>query len=267
VDIHDFLFPYAASEGDYGKAQRVGQYHNEVDAIDADLKNAARTPDGPARQALYYDAEAKFYTLNSIVMILVPVGRGYQRVWDQDFAFQYNALMPGLYAYWLWKYLYWRGDVDYDGKVNMGDIVYILDAFASYIGKGGMPVIHPRWNFHCDVDGNPYESGPLFGDGGWRDRKIDMYDVGAALTDFAKSSSTWEIMPKVTKVGTTLTCTATGGNPAAYAYQWYSIPAYPAFPTKIPGANTNVYVAAPGNYACEVKDGIQASLSPTVTVP
>jgi hypothetical protein len=275
VDIHDFLFPYAASEGTYGKAQRIGAYHNEVDVIDADLKDAARTPDGPVRQALYYDAEAKLYTLNPTVFILVPIGRGYQRVWDQGFALIYMSLMPGLYGCWLWKWLYLRGDVDYDGKVTMGDVVYILDAFGSYIGKSGMPVIHPRWNYHCDVDGNPQESSPAPGDGGWRDRKIDMYDVTACLANFGRQRPTWEIYPKVTPAtghaGTTYTVSCLfqggyGGNPAAYTYQWYDN-STGTF-QKIVGATASTYTPAAGPPAgtvyalfCEVSDGVQWSRS------
>lgn len=193
ADIHDFLFPYAASAGDYGKAQRV-QGPLQA-AIDLDLEEAARTPDGPARQALYYDAEAKLYTENPTVFIMVPIGRGYTREWVQGYPVLYNALYPGLYAYYLWKWIYIRGDVDYGGSVNMGDIVKILDAFGSYIGKSGMPVIQQRWNFHCDIDGNPQESGPNPGDGGWKDRKIDMYDVSAALANFGKTSAKWVAPP------------------------------------------------------------------------
>jgi hypothetical protein len=255
VDIQDFLFPYGASQGDYGKAQNIGIYtdNNLTHGIDLDLKEAARVPDGALRQSLYYDAEAKLYTLNPTVFILVPIGRGYQRTWDQGFAVEYNALMPGIYAYKLWKWIYIRGDVDYNCKVNMGDIVIILAAFGSYIGKSGMPVIHARWNFHADIDGNPYESGPLGGDGGWRDRKIDMYDVSAALADFGKFQvDNWEIHLFIVLVSITLTVTITGGNPATRAIQWFKNG------IMIPGATTNSYVTTgSGTYDCFVSDGVQ----------
>jgi hypothetical protein len=69
----------------------------------------------------------------------------------------------------------------------MDDIVAILDAFGSYAGKMGMPVFHTRWNFHCDVDGNPFDT--------WRDRKIDMYDISAALDNFGKTEQPWTPPP------------------------------------------------------------------------
>jgi hypothetical protein len=53
-----------------------------------------------------------------------------------------------------------------------------------------MPVFHARWNFNCDVDGNPKDSSPA-GHGGWRDRKIDLYDISAALDNFGKTDVQW----------------------------------------------------------------------------
>jgi len=241
ADVHDFLFPFCDSQGDYGKAQRL-QGPLQA-AIDLDLKEAARTPDGPARQALYYDAEAKLYTENPTVFIMVPIGRGYQRTWDSGFAIQYDPLYPGIYAYYIWKWTYNRGDVDYSGAVNMGDIGIILNAFGSYAGKSGMPVFHARWNFHADVDGNPYESSPA-GDGGWRDRKIDMYDVSTALVFFGGhyAAARWELEVKVTPTSgsstTTFTATATGGS-GTYTYQWYDNRTGTMQP--IAGATTNTW--------------------------
>jgi hypothetical protein len=180
ADVHDFLFPYGDSKGTFGAAQRF------VDpTLDNLLAEAVRTPDGPARQALYYQAEDELYKLNPTTFIMVPIERGYMRAWVQGH--YYNPWYPGIYAYNHWKAEEIRGDVNHDGVVNTLDLCAICGALASYIGKGGMPVISPWWNFHCDVDGNPYESDPP-GDGGWRDRKIDMYDVGAALTDFGQGT-------------------------------------------------------------------------------
>jgi len=176
ADIHNFMHPYLHSEGAFAHAQR---YHNaEADEL---IAQGARAPDGPARQAIYYRLQEIYYNDVPSVAIFVPVGRGYMRIWVQGH--YYNPLYPGLYAYDHWKWEYLRGNVNYDNKVSMDDIVAILDAYGSYAGKLGMPVFHPRWNFHCDVDGNPYDT--------WRDRKIDMYDVTAALDNFGKSDQTW----------------------------------------------------------------------------
>lgn len=60
------------------------------------------------------------------------------------------------------------GDLDYNGIVNMGDVVIVLDAFGSYPGK-------PNWNAGADVD----DSG-----------RIDMYDVSSVLSDYGRSYNT-----------------------------------------------------------------------------
>jgi hypothetical protein len=56
------------------------------------------------------------------------------------------------------------GDVNGDGKVDMGDVVSILKAFGSTPGT-------PRWNPNCDIEGNG---------------KIGMGDVVIALRNFGK---------------------------------------------------------------------------------
>jgi uncharacterized protein (DUF2141 family) len=54
------------------------------------------------------------------------------------------------------------GDVNGDGKVNMQDIMLVLDAFGSYPG-------HSRWNAACDLNG---------------DGKVDMADLTIVLSSF-----------------------------------------------------------------------------------
>jgi len=180
ADIHNFAFPYMHSEGAFAAAQR---YSNPT--VDNLIAQGARAPDGPVRQNIYYQLEAIYYDDAPSVTLFVPVGRGYMRTWVQGH--YYNPLYPGIYAYDHWKWEYMRGNVNYDNKVSMDDIVAILDAFGSYAGKMGMPVFHTRWNFHCDVDGNPFDT--------WRDRKIDMYDISAALDNFGKTEQPWTPPP------------------------------------------------------------------------
>jgi hypothetical protein len=90
----------------------------------------------------------------------------------------YNTLYPGIYAYNNWKAEEIQGDVNYDGWVNTLDICAIQMAFGAYAGKAEMPVFHARWNFHCDIDGNPRD--------GWRDRKIDMYEANIWAEKFGQ---------------------------------------------------------------------------------
>lgn len=58
------------------------------------------------------------------------------------------------------------GDVNGDGKVDMSDIMTIVNAFGSYPG-------HPRWNPDCDLN---------------HDGRIDLADVVLALMNFGKTS-------------------------------------------------------------------------------
>lgn len=200
VDMHDFIFPYGHSEGDYGRAQRLND-----PTLDSLIMQAERTPDGPARQALYYAAELELYNYNPGCYIYIGYGRGYQRTWLNNWPVEYMPLYPGVYAYYLWKWDYIRGDADPTGvgtsSVGMGDINILLNAFGGWSGKNGVPGMHPRWDFHSDVDGdgNPQaggssESGPVAGYGGWRNRQTNMYDISAGLANFGgtKSIPQWQ---------------------------------------------------------------------------
>jgi len=183
VDLQNFMFPYLHSQGTFA----LSQHYNNPTA-DALLDNAIRTPDGPARQAVYYELESLAYFDVPSVAFLVAIGRGYMRSYIQGQ--YYNPLYPGFYGYNKWKWEYKRGNVNFDNKVDLQDITDILDYFGSYAGKLGMPVFHPRWNFFDDVDGNPKDSSPA-GDGGWRDRKVDLYDISTCLDNFGKADQTW----------------------------------------------------------------------------
>lgn len=99
----------------------------------------------------------------------------------------YNPLYPGLYAYNHWKWNYLKGDVNYDAKVDMGDITTMNKAFGSYACIGNMPVFSEKWNFNCDVDDSPWYR--------WRSREIDMGDLINALANYGMSSSQWQPPP------------------------------------------------------------------------
>jgi ABC-type transport system substrate-binding protein len=176
ADIGSFMMVYMYSAGSYAAG---GRYYNpEADALYAE---GMRTPDGPLRQAIYYRMEEIYYEDCPSVPIYTPVNRGYVRTWFQGQTPYYEVAMSIMNRCWKWLYL--NGNVNFDNKVDMADIVAILDAFGSYYGKGGVPVIHPKWNFYCDVIGNPAS--------GWKDGKIDMYDVTQACDNFGKTQAVW----------------------------------------------------------------------------
>jgi len=185
ADIHNFALQYCHSTGIFARAQR---YHNPY--VDELVEKGLHSPDGPLRQEIYYELEQIFYDEVPTVPLYVDIGRGYTRDWVQGI--YYNPIHPGVYAYDMWKWPmtetvgaegYFVGDVNFDGKVSMDDVIAIIKSFGSYAGKAGMPIIHSKWNFYCDVDDMPKYR--------WRDRKIDMGDIVNCLARFGKTSIPW----------------------------------------------------------------------------
>jgi peptide/nickel transport system substrate-binding protein len=179
-DLQSFMYAYMHSQGSFAVAQRY--YNAEADAL---LTQAVRTPDGPARQALYYRLQEIYYEDVPSITTYVALGRGYQRSWVQGF--YCNPQYPGVYAYSIWKWEYKRGNVNYDHWVDLTDIVTIFIAYGTYGDKQGAPVSHARWNFRCDIDGNPQD--------GWRDRRIDIYDIAVTLDNFGQIDTVWTPPP------------------------------------------------------------------------
>jgi ABC-type transport system substrate-binding protein len=178
ADIDNFIGVYMSSGGSYSAS---GCYDNpEADAL---IAEGIRTPDGPARQAIYYRLEEIYYEDCPSVCVFTPILRMYDRTWLQGQQPPQQPFYFALFGYRCWKWEYLNGNVNYDNKVDMADIVAILDSFGAYYGKGGILIIHPKWNFNCDVDGNPAP--------GWRDRKVDMYDVTQACDNFGKTQAVW----------------------------------------------------------------------------
>jgi ABC-type transport system substrate-binding protein len=181
ADIHNFIVCYMCSTGYWA----YGSVYSNPEA-DELIQKGLRTPDGPQRQAIYKRLQEIYYEDVPSVPTHVEVRRWYARTWVQGNQ-PTHPLYTTTFGYVHWKWEYIRGNVNYDDKVFMDDILVILDAFGSYYGKANIPIMHPRWNFHCDVDGNPFDS--------WRDRKIDMYDITAALDNFGKTQTTWQPPP------------------------------------------------------------------------
>lgn len=180
-DIADFAQPFMTSSGAYAGPQ---DYRNAT--VDQLVDEGLTLPDGPARQALYYELESIYYTQAISDPILVPIKSYYCRQWLNGI--YYPNVLPGIfYGYTMWKWNYIPGNVNFDNKVDMGDVVDVLNAFGSFSGKNGVPTIQPRWNFYCDIGGNPLT--------GWYDRKIDMYDIEVTLSSFAQTQTAWQPPP------------------------------------------------------------------------
>lgn len=180
ADIHTFAFFYCHSNVTF---PMQGYLNSTMDGL---VEEGIRTPDSPLRQEIYYQLEELYYEEVPSVPLYVRTGlRRYERRWVNGW--YYNPLYPGTYAYPMWKWEYLKGDVNHDGKVSMDDIIILVDAFGSYCGKRCTHVVHPRWNFHCDMDCSPMHY--------WCDRKINMGDIVNAIADFGKTSQPWQPPP------------------------------------------------------------------------
>jgi hypothetical protein len=173
------MWPYLYSYGPFAYYQRY--YNSTADDL---MTQGMRELDGPARQAIYDELQDIYYQDVPSVALYVPIARGYSRDWVCGH--YYNPLYPGIYAYGHWKWNYLKGDINYDGRTDFGDITTILKAFASYANKAGSATVSFRWNFHCDIADSPH---------GWRDRKVDLKDILTALQKFGDEKGQWQPLP------------------------------------------------------------------------
>jgi peptide/nickel transport system substrate-binding protein len=196
-DAHNFAFPFYHSEGTFAQIQG---YSNPV--MDALIDLGIRTPNGPARQAIYTQIQKLAIQDCPSVAVIVPIGRHWERDWVVGW--YWNPLYGGslaegldstepasqaLYFYnmWKWYYIphaqydttppqpvcnYLPYDINYDGKINMIDIGSCAASFGTLYG----PPMSSKWNFRCDVS---------------NDRKIDMKDIGMIAKNFGKTSTIW----------------------------------------------------------------------------
>jgi len=182
-DPQDFAFPFYDSAGAYGVWQGL-----PLDwPMNTEIAAAAQTPDGPARQTIYYQIQADAITYCPSFTIDQPYGYHMQQDWVQDW--YCNPAYPGEYFYNLWKMYYSPqaqgsstptgalseyncADVNYDGKIDMKDIAVAALSFGATYG----PPVPANWVFRVDVN---------------NDRKIDMKDIAFIASYFGMASVKW----------------------------------------------------------------------------
>jgi peptide/nickel transport system substrate-binding protein len=178
-DANNFAYAFYYSLGSF--AWKASYSNPDMDAL---INAGIRTPDGPARAKIYSDIQKLVIEECPCVPVSQPVARHFERDWV--IGWYYNPNYPGVYAYNLWKWYYVPQasatvpqlsnglpcDVNYDGKVNILDIIIVAQAFGSSYG----PPMDPRWQFRADVS---------------NDRKIDILDIFAIAQNFMKTSPTW----------------------------------------------------------------------------
>jgi peptide/nickel transport system substrate-binding protein len=180
-DAHNFVSTFY---GTYGSFSYYQGYSNPTmdDLIDKGIK----TPDGPARQAIYTQIQKLAITDCPSTTIDQAQGRHFERDWVVGW--YYDPVYSGNLFYNLWKWYYQPhaslstsvqptsfslpADTNYDGKIDMKDIGVTAKSFGSAAG----PPIGTNWVFRVDFN---------------NDRKIDMKDIGFVAKNFGKSSAVW----------------------------------------------------------------------------
>jgi len=120
ADADNWVRPYMHSYGDFSFMQG---YSNST--VDVEIDLAVKTPDGPERQAIYYDLQRTFINECPTLMIAQPYGRAWMRDWVQGW--YYNPLYPGEPIRDRWKGF--LEDFNHDMKINIGDLIKLMLRF------------------------------------------------------------------------------------------------------------------------------------------
>jgi len=155
ADVDNWARPYMHTYGDFSYLQ--GYSNSTVDEL---IDLGIKTPNSPARQAIYYDLQHTFINECPTIMIVQPLGRGWMRNWVQGW--YYNPLHFGPVIRDRWKGFF-IGDLNRDMVVDIFDLVIV----ASEFGKPPPPIADPR----ADVNG---------------DGVVDIFDIVLIAADFGK---------------------------------------------------------------------------------
>ena len=131
-DPHNWVYPFVTSTGAYAKRQMVvygldpgsmnweggyaPPYTSSIGGtvysingtyIDDLIDAGVRTPNGPARQAIYEELMDIYHAEASQLPLVAPKRREYTRIWINGWVgtFNENPIAPGRYYYTIWKAL------------------------------------------------------------------------------------------------------------------------------------------------------------------
>jgi ABC-type transport system substrate-binding protein len=189
ADASNWFGPYMHSFGDFSYYQiynaangwdsQVGS-RSGMTGKDEMIDLAFKTPDGTARQNLYFDLNDIYIHDVPNVPTSQPLGRRWQKYWVKGWEF--NTLWPSQYYYKMYKEDACWADVTSatagvpDGRTDMRDIGYIAGHFgAKAPDTARSPPYDPKWA--------PGDYG-MAGADVYGDRKVDMRDIGFAAAHF-----------------------------------------------------------------------------------
>jgi peptide/nickel transport system substrate-binding protein len=160
ADPSDWAAPYQQSAGSFLYTQGP-PFPADQAAVDAEITDAAIQPDPVIRDHEYQDLQYKYYMDVPSIPVVQPIGRRFARDWVQGW--YYNDLLPGLYAYDLYK----TAPVSYT-QINL-DITHTMTMETppespftiAYIGMGNMMVyggggdtFNLTWDITVNLTGN-----------------------------------------------------------------------------------------------------------------
>ncbi|MEM2703456.1 MAG: ABC transporter substrate-binding protein [Candidatus Bathyarchaeia archaeon] len=181
ADADNFARPYMHSYGDFAYFQNYTYWNGWGTRKDEIIDAALKTPDGPARAALYKELQTIYYNDAPFLPISIPIGRRWCWYWVKGW--YYNALYPAQYYYSMYKEntcWYNIAGAEEPGKpgipdaiTNLKDTVYLINHFMAKAPEPGKPV-DPRWVGTYGVGGvDPYG-----------DRICNLKDVVMSIVHF-----------------------------------------------------------------------------------
>jgi len=92
ADADNFARPYMHSGGDFAYYQKYNNPH-----VDELINTGITTPDGPERQAIYYELQQIYHNDVVSIPLIQALGRTWLRDWTRGY--YYNQLYPGIFFY------------------------------------------------------------------------------------------------------------------------------------------------------------------------
>ncbi len=187
ADADDLARQYMHSNGAFAYYQKYTADNGWGSTKDALVDEAAVTPDGPARQALYQQLQQLYYDDCPGFPIPNQRGRLFTHYWVKGWYFNPLWGFTSITSYGLESnyYAMWKQDTPWydvsgttpgvsDGVVNMRDIAYLVAHFNAKAPDTSKP-LDPKWVGVYGANGcvDPYG-----------DRRCDMKDIAGAVQNF-----------------------------------------------------------------------------------
>jgi peptide/nickel transport system substrate-binding protein len=180
ADADSFIRPFMSSTGYSASFQNYTAANGWGIQKDDLVSSAVKTPDGPARAAIYAELQQKYIDDVPSFPLSQPMDRRWQKYWVKGW--YYNPLYPSQYYYGMYKDQACWGDATGpsvgvpDGVCGMRDVGYVAGHFGARAPENArVPPYDSKW-----APGVYSAAGAdVYGD-----RKVDMRDIGFECAHF-----------------------------------------------------------------------------------